>query len=132
MAEIWEKPFEVFIPAAASKIITKDQVDKMIDSSTELISCGANVPFQDPEFFFGSIGEHADNHLSVIPDFIANCGMARVFGYLMASEVPMDDKSIFSDVSETIKSALNKVHDLNNSRNGLSKTAFEIALEQLI
>ena len=50
----------------------------------------------------------------------------------MASEVKMDDKSIFSDVSNTIKKALIKVHTANQDKIRLSKTAFEIALEQLI
>ena len=33
------------------------------------------------EIFYGPIAEHADGKVSVIPDFIANCGMARVFAY---------------------------------------------------
>jgi glutamate dehydrogenase/leucine dehydrogenase len=132
MSEIWDKPFEIFVPAAASRLVTKDHVDRMIQSSTEVISCGANVPFKDPEFFFGAIGEYADEHISVIPDFIANCGMARVFAYLMANEVKMDDASIFMDVSNTIKDALGRVYDKSPKNNKLSKTAFEIALEQLV
>lgn len=132
MSEIWDKPFEIFVPAAASRLITKDHVERMVQSSTEVISCGSNVPFKDPEFFFGTIGEYADEHMSVIPDFIANCGMARVFAYLMAHEVKMDDASIFLDVSNTIKDALDRVYEKSPKNNRLSKTAFEIALEQLI
>jgi glutamate dehydrogenase/leucine dehydrogenase len=132
MSEIWDRPFEIFVPAAGSRMVTRDHVERMIKSSTEVISCGANVPFQDPEFFFGSIGEYADEHLSVIPDFIANCGMARVFSYLMANEVKMDDESIFKDVSNTLKEALGRVYEKSPKMNRLSKTAFEIALEQLI
>ena len=51
----------------------------MIAGGLDVISCGANVPFADEEIFFGSIGEFADERVSVLPDFIANCGMARVF-----------------------------------------------------
>ena len=38
--------------------------------------------------------------MTVIPDFIANCGMARVFAYLMSDEgVDMSDAAIFEDTS---------------------------------
>ena len=58
-------------------------MDRMIAGGLEVISCGANVPFADPEIFFGATGEYTDKKVSVLPDFIANCGMARVFAYLM-------------------------------------------------
>ena len=49
--EIWDLDFEIFIPAAASRLITKEQVDRMIKTKLEVVSCGANVPFDDPEIF---------------------------------------------------------------------------------
>jgi hypothetical protein len=70
----------------------------MISTGVEVISCGANVPFSDPEIFFGPTGLYADQKISVIPDFVANCGMARVFAYFMENEVKMDDASIFNDI----------------------------------
>lgn len=131
--KIWDVPAEIFIPCAASRLITQDQVDRMIKAGMEVIAAGANVPFADPEIFFGSIADYADNHLSVIPDFISNCGMARVFCYLMKEDhVDMSDEAIFSDTSNTIKKALEKSHKKNTSKYHISKTAFEIALDQLI
>jgi hypothetical protein len=56
--------------------VTQAQVDNMIAGGLEVISCGANVPFADPEIFFGAIADYTDNNISVIPDFISNCGMA--------------------------------------------------------
>ena len=81
-SKIWDVGAEVFIPAAASRLVQKKHIEKMIKGGLEVISCGANVPFADKEIFFGSIGEFADKKISVLPDFIANCGMARVFAYL--------------------------------------------------
>ena len=130
--KIWDLDFEIFIPAAASRLITRDQVDRMIASNVEVFSCGANVPFADPEIFFGPTGLYADEKFSVIPDFIANCGMARVFAYFMESEVSMDDESIFNDISATIKNALLKTYAVNNKRTGLAQSSFEIALKQLV
>ncbi len=130
--KIWDLEFEIFIPAAASRLVTKDQVDRMITSKVEVFSCGANVPFADPEIFFGRTGVYADEKFSVIPDFIANCGMARVFAYFMEAEVPMDDKSIFDDISKTIRKGLEKTKKANPSKTKIAQTSFEIALRQLV
>ncbi len=129
---IWALQTEVFAPCAASRLIKKQQIDELINSGLEVISCGANVPFADKEIFFGSIMEHTDRKVSLIPDFISNCGMARVFAYFMERRVQMTDEAIFNDTSETIRKALQDVYDRNNSKTEISKTAFEIALRQLL
>jgi glutamate dehydrogenase/leucine dehydrogenase len=132
-AKIWDVKADVFIPCAASRMITQNQLDRMIKSGVEVISAGANVPFADPEIFFGPIADHADNNLSVIPDFISNCGMARVFAYLMSNDLSsITDDGIFEDVSKTIKKALIDAHQLNTKKTGIAKSAFEIALKQLV
>jgi glutamate dehydrogenase/leucine dehydrogenase len=130
--KIWDLDFEIFIPAASSRLITKDQVDRMIASKLEVFSCGANVPFADPEIFFGPTGLYADEKFSVIPDFIANCGMARVFAYFMENEVSMEDEAIFSDISETIRLALLKTYQVNQKKTKIAQASFEIALKQLL
>ena len=131
-SEIWSLGAEIFTPCAASRLITKEQIDQMIDTGLEVISCGANVPFADKEIFFGPIMEYTDNRISLIPDFISNCGMARVFAYFMEHKVQITDDAIFSDTSNRIKEAIKKVYSRNQSRTGISETAFEIALNQLI
>ena len=104
----------------------------MIASKLEVFSCGANVPFADPEIFFGATGLYADENFSVLPDFIANCGMARVFAYFMENEVNMKDEDIFNDISDTIKRALEKTKKVNPRTTGIAQSSFEIALGQLI
>lgn len=130
--KVWSIPTEIFAPCAASRLITKDQITMMIDSGLEVISCGANVPFADSEIFFGPIMEYTDERVSLIPDFISNCGMARVFAYFMERKVQMTDEAIFMDTSETIKKAIQNTHNNKQSKTNISKTAFEIALKQLI
>ena len=130
---IWDVSADVFLPCAASRLVSQNQLDRMIAAGVEVISSGANVPFADPEIFYGAIAEHADQRLAVVPDFIANCGMARVFAYLMSeADVDMSDRAIFEDTSATIRRALEATHARNSSRTRLSATAFEIALEQLV
>lgn len=130
--KIWKVGAEIFVPAASSRLVQQIEVDQMISCGLEVIACGANVPFADKEIFFGSIMEHADNNVAVIPDFIANCGMARVFAYLMQRNIEMSDDAIFTDASEVIKNALQKVHEYSSTKTKLSNSAFEIALKQLV
>jgi glutamate dehydrogenase/leucine dehydrogenase len=131
--KIWDLKAEVFLPCAASRLITKDQVDRMIAAGMEVIAAGANVPFADPEIFFGPIADFADDNISIIPDFISNCGMARVFAYLMSNDIEqLEEEVIFADTSNTIKEALIKSHAVNSSKYHIAKTAFEIALKQLV
>lgn len=129
---IWSLQTEIFAPCAASRLITQEQINQMIDSGLEVISSGANVPFADQEIFFGPIMEDTDKKVSLIPDFISNCGMARVFAYFMERRVEMSDDAIFEDTSSTIKKALQDTFERNASKNRISETAFEIALKQLI
>ncbi len=131
-AKIWDTKAEIFVPAAASRLVTKNQIERMIDAGLEVIACGANVPFADPEIFFGEIAEYADEHTSVIPDFISNCGMARVFAYLMTKDIEMSDRAIFADTSETIRIALHKAFEISDRKVGIARTAFEIALKKLV
>ena len=129
--EIWEIGAEIFIPAAASRLITAKNLDDMIRNDLELISCGANVPFADKEIFFGPIAKKADDQISLIPDFISNCGMARTFSYLMEKNIEMNDFAIFDAVSKTIFDALDNTYKKNNSKKNIARTAFEIALKKL-
>ncbi len=128
----WSCGAEIFIPAAASRLVTREQLDEMINNNLEVIACGANVPFADKEIFFGPIGEYADERISLVPDFIANCGMARVFAYLMQEDAVLTDEAIFNDVSLTIKKALEKTYALNPEKKNIAKAAFSIALKQLL
>ena len=59
-AKIWDVPADVFIPCAGSRMITQDQVERMISGGVEVISSGVNVPFADKEIFFGPIADYTD------------------------------------------------------------------------
>jgi len=131
---IWGLQSEIFIPAAASRLVSKNQAEMMVQNGLEVVACGANVPFQDEEIFYGPIAEYVDQNAALITDFIANCGMARTFAYLMdpAHENKITDDEIFTDVSKTIENALTNVRQSNDKKSGLAQTAFKIALSQLI
>ncbi|MEE2954171.1 MAG: Glu/Leu/Phe/Val dehydrogenase dimerization domain-containing protein [Bacteroidota bacterium] len=129
--KIWSINAEIFIPAAASRLVTKKQIESLIANKLEVISSGANVPFADKEIFFGPIAKYADEHISVIPDFISNCGMARAFSYFMQENIEMRDIVIFEAVTNTIKKALENTYKHNCYKKNITKTAISIALKQL-
>lgn len=131
-ARIWDINAEIFIPAAASRLVTQNQIDRMINAGMEVISCGANVPFADKEIFMGPISEYADQKLSVLPDFIANCGMARVFAYCMEINPILSDEGIFTDASLIIKNALSQIKTEYGLDKNISRTGLKIALQKII
>ena len=130
--EFWDVAADVFIPAASSRLVKGDQLQKLIKGGLEVISCGANVPFADDEIFFGPIAREADQKVSVIPDFISNCGMARVFAFLMSNPGDISAKSIFQDVASTINKAMDDVYAENSTNTNITATAYEIALRKLV
>jgi glutamate dehydrogenase/leucine dehydrogenase len=131
--KIWNMGAEIFVPAAASRLLTKEQVDKMVDNDLEVISCGANVPFADQEIFMGPIANYTDDKVAVIPDFIANCGMARVFAYCQSNdEVNTTDEALFKDSSKIIWEAMMRLHQFNPKHTGFLKKGLEMALVNLV
>ncbi|GAB4395545.1 MAG: Glu/Leu/Phe/Val dehydrogenase dimerization domain-containing protein [Microscillaceae bacterium] len=129
---IWSMGAEIFIPAAASRLVQKAQVEALMANGLEVIACGANVPFADEAIFYGPITEQVDQQVALIADFVANCGMARTFAYLMSPEADVTDEAIFQDVSQTIRKALENMHTLRPEKTHLAETAFQIALKQLL
>ncbi len=130
--KIWNIKSDIFIPAAASKLVTLEQIDALINNGLEVVSSGANVPFRDSDIFFGEVAKHVDSKIALIPDFIANCGMARTFAYLMSDKIEISDEAIFNDISNTIGKALENCYAKNTSSTDISKTALSIALQQLV
>ncbi|HWN45668.1 MAG TPA: amino acid dehydrogenase, partial [Thermoanaerobaculia bacterium] len=97
----------------------------------QLIGCGANTPFND---HMGEVGvqKAADASFAVIPDFIANCGMARVFAYLMEDGVEVSEAAIQADVERRIRGAVAKLLDghASNINTGLLDRAFSLFLPE--
>lgn len=130
-AQIWDSGAEIFVPAAASRLVTLEQLDRMINAGLETISCGANVPFADKEIFVGPTAAYADSRIALIPDFISNCGMARVFAYLITDDGEVTDQAIFEDVSFVIRDSIEAIKAKNSLLTGIAGTAFSIALDKL-
>lgn len=131
MEKVWSVGAQIFIPAAGSRMVEKSHMDTLIKNGLEVVSCGANVPFNDKETFIGPILSEVDTKIAIIPDFIANCGMARVFAFLMETEDEITDSILFDDTSNTIKSALFKTYKLSPNGLNLTKNSLGIAIQKL-
>ena len=131
MQQIWSVGAEIFIPAAGSRMVEKSQLDTMIAHGLEVVSCGANVPFNDTEIFMGKILSEVDKKIAIIPDFIANCGMARVFAFLMENEGEITDEILFKDASDVIKKALQKTYEVCPKGINLTEKSLDIAIKEL-
>ncbi len=127
--EIWSGNYNIFVPAAASRIVTLNQVKSLIDNGLECISCGANVPFIEDKIIFGNTSQSIDQAIALIPDFIANCGMARTFAYLMQKDILINEESIFKDVSDIIKMAILKLKTTDNEPNKLMNKFLSLYLK---
>ena len=128
----WKHGADVFLPCAGSRLVTRTNLDELISNGCELIASGANVPFDNEEILYGEVMEYADTTISVIPDFIANCGMARTFGYCMQKNQEITSKAIFEDVSQTIFSTLKSIFMKNNEKTRISEKAIGLAIKKIL
>lgn len=124
-APFWQTEADVFIPAASSFLVTHERLEWLRQAGVRVIGCGANTPFDD---HMGEVGvqKKADEHFAVIPDFIANCGMARVFAYLMEDGAEVSEEAIQADVERTIRRAMEKLLDGHTDPTGLLNHAYSV------
>lgn len=130
--QAWDAGADIFIPGAASRLVNSGHLERLKKAGVEVISCGANVPFNDQEIFYGPVARMADENFIVIPDFIANCGMARTFAYLMNSGIRVSEKEIFEDVSQTIRMAIEEVWKKSCSGKNFLQSSYKVALGKIM
>jgi len=61
----------------------------------------------------------------LIPDFIANCGVARLFAYLMENEGNVDEDAIFQDVSRAIGNAIESIYNESKELTNISQNVLK-------
>lgn len=120
----WQTQADVFIPAATSYTIDHARLDQLAEAGVRVISCGANTPFADRDRGACEVQQAADSRFSIIPDFIANCGMARLFAYLMQEGAAIEEEAMKDDVRTTIRDAMDELLDGYSQEKGLLERAF--------
>lgn len=127
-AQIETLKIDAFVPAAASRLVTRELSDCLLQQGIELFACGANVAFDEEEIIYGSLSRELDGKVAIIPDFIANCGVARLFSYLLAGEGPVEETAIFNDVDQIISKAVRRITNEGQKSKFLIQNALEIYL----
>lgn len=93
------QPVDVLIPAAGSHIAI--DIDRV---QARFIIEGANDPFsEEEEEYFHKRG------LTVIPDAIANCGSAGLYGVLVAGRVPPTREAILEFMQEKVRTMTQRI-----------------------
>lgn len=116
-------PADCFVPAALSHSVGPATLDRLREAGVTVVACGANNPFDEEESGDLAVQRRADAELAVVPDFIANCGMARTFAYLMSESASLEPEAIFADVRQTVGSAVERLLAAGPLRTGLLERA---------
>lgn len=138
---LYSTPAEIFIPAASSHTIDFRHLDLLSKAGVRVWSCGANNPFwydagsrdrpTGMEQWVADMvarQEAADPAFAVIPDFIANSGMARTFAYLMERGSKPEAGAIMADIRASIDRAMDRLLDGFEGGRGLLSRGYEVFL----
>jgi glutamate dehydrogenase/leucine dehydrogenase len=131
-ARFGEMPADIFVSAACSETLDEAALVGMRQQGIGTIACGANQPFRETKLGATRVQRLADRHFTVVPDVVANCGMARAFSYLMCDSQNPEPAALFRAVDQTIATALHEIVDLNRGRtSGLLGATLAYALDRL-
>ena len=123
---------DVFVCAAISGSLDESVMNQLSASGVKTIACGANQPFAESKMGSTQVAQYADQRFAILPDILANLGMARTFSYLMEPGAQPVATSALAAVEATITSTLDEV--LNRSVNpdaGLLANTLGLALDRV-
>ncbi len=130
---------DIYIPAATSHTTTAARLELLRKAGIKVMSCGANNPFAyNPRQTEVSswvsdmllIQREADKAMAIIPDFVANCGMARTFAYLMGAGSKTDEKSIIADTAAAIDGAMERLLKDHQKPTGLLEHGYSVFIPE--
>ena len=128
----WDTDADVFVAAALSGTLRTEQLDRLSAAGVRVIASGANQPFAESKLGSTIVQQRADKRFSIIPDFIANCGMARAFSYLMEPGAAPRAAEVFHAVDRTICDALDESLDrVGGAATGLLSASMAMTLDRI-
>jgi len=131
-ARLREVPADVFVAAATSGSLDEAALSRLAEQGVGTIASGANQPFREAALGATRVQRAADRRFTVIPDVIANCGMARAYSYLMETGASPSAESVFRAVDETIAEALREAAERTGGRStGLLGATWGLALDRV-
>ncbi len=135
--ELFEVACDIFVAAAASHTLDARRLKQLRGMGVRVMSCGANNPFAydranvkltDWVSDMLALQRDADKAMAIIPDFIANCGMARTFNYLMMEGASLKPKDILDDAEQTITKRVKQLLKGHDAETGLLDRGFGVFL----
>ena len=128
----WDTPADVFVAAALSGTLRTPQLERLAAAGVSVIASGANQPCAVCQLGAPIVQQRADRRFSIIADFIANCGMARAFSYLMEPGATPTADAVFAAVDGTISTTLDEVIDrVAGAPTGLLGAAMAMTLDRV-
>jgi len=123
---------DLFVAAAASETLDEPRLDALERQGIHTVACGANQPFREIKLGSTRVQRMADSRFTILPDVVANCGMARAFSYLMENPAPADPGAVFAAVDETVRAALDGIVERGApDRRGLLGATLAYALDRI-
>lgn len=128
----WDVPADVFVAAALSETVTEEIMDRLDTAGVRIIAAGANQPFREARLGSTAVARLADYRFAVLPDILANCGMARTFSYLMEGDARAEAEPVLAAVERTIRDTLDEVLERAGSgEQGLLAATLGLALDRV-
>jgi len=125
-------PADVFVCAAISGSIDESVLTQLAGAGVHTIACGANQPFAESHMGSTRVAQYADQRFAVLPDILANLGMARTFSYLMEADAQPEAPATLAAVQDTISSTLDDVLTRNvRTDAGLLASTLGLALDRV-
>lgn len=123
---------EVFVSAAASEMLDPARLDRLGGAGVRVIACGANQTFREAKLGATAVQRSADARFTIIPDVVANCGMARAFSHFMEASAGTAPGAVFAAVDRTISGAVAEICARNHDRTrGMLAATLEYALDRI-
>ncbi len=127
----WQ-PADIFVCAAISHSVARGTLSRLHALGVDVLACGANQPFAEAQIASTRVAQQADARFAVLPDILANHGMARAFSYLMEPDARPDAARIFTAVAASATDALDEVLDrAGDTRTGLHAATLGLALDRI-
>ncbi len=128
---IRKKAVDIFVPAAASHVVCQYLVKEMIKNGLQLVACGANNPFKETSYCYGDCSRYIDQEIVLLPDFLANMGMARAFYKLGSAKTPLlSFQDVMNDISTQINQYVSRAYHAYAGKL-MTAALYEIAFEKL-
>lgn len=129
---LYDAPADIFVCAAASGTLTDERLERLAAAGVKVLSSGANQPFRERQLGSTRVHRIADNRFALIPDFLANLGMARTFSYLMEPGAKPESEAVFAAVDETIDTGVNEMLSrAQRPDRGLMAATLGLALDRI-